>query len=151
MNDPSQSAKPAVMRFSVDPDTSGPLPTLVQATFTPMGPKKLRVEVSFGEPLLEERWPEVKFALLLVRPRGGRTIALHIHESGLWNEKWDALSTETSWSPDRRTLRADLSLPAKYQSIPESGPRTFTKFAEGWWPLMTKAQWAEAVDHRHRL
>ena len=151
MNTSSQQPAPSTMHFAIDPDTSGVVPSLVKATFTPMGPKKLRIEVFFADPLVEDKWPEVKFGLLLVRPRTGRTIALSIHESGLWNGKWDALSTETSWSQDRCRLRADLALPAKYQCIPDSPPRTFTNFTEGPWPFMTNAQWIEAVDQRHEL
>lgn len=151
MNHPSEPLAPATMHFAVDPETRGPLPTLVQTTFTPMGPKELRIEVSFAESLLVDELPEVKFGMLVVQPRGTRSIALHIHESGLWNEKWDALSTETSWSSDRLRLQVVLKLPLKYQSIPASGPRSFTTFAECAWQFMTRAQWADAVDHRHQL
>jgi len=139
------------MTIAVDPDTTGPTPLVIEATFTRLGPKKLRVLVTFAEAVMESVWPEVKFGLLLVGQRAGRTIGLHIQESGLWQSKWNAHSTETTWSMDRRKLRVELTLPTKYESIPEHPPRTFTSFTEGWWPLMTKAQWIQALDHQHRL
>jgi len=151
MTTSSEQPSPACMTFAIDPDTSGPTLKPVEATFTRLGPKKLRVLVTFTDPVMESVWPEVKFGLLLVGRRAGRTIAIHIQESGLWKDKWNAHSTETTWSMDRRKLRVELTLPIKYESIPDRPPRTFTSFREGWWPFMTKAQWIQALDHRGRL
>lgn len=134
------------MTFALDPETMGSTLKLVAARFTPLDAKSLRVEITFERPTVEAISPELKFGMLLIRQRSIRTIALFIHESGLWKEKWEEESLKHAWSPNRCELAVELKLPRRYENLPVGSARSFNSFREDRWPLMTKQSWIDAVN-----
>jgi len=138
---------PSLITQSVLADNRQPAPRVQRVAARRLNPRELHISVEFSRAVTESTTVEVSLGYLCIEERELRsyTIALSLPQP-LWKSKWPSCIVKPEWNEARTGFEVTLTLPEKFERIPEAPDVVCAPPEDAAWPFMTPEQWREATE-----
>jgi hypothetical protein len=138
---------PSLITQSVLADHRQPAPRVQRAAARRLNPRELHISVEFSRAATESTTVEVSLGYLCIEERELRsyTIALSLPQP-LWKSGWPSRIVEPEWNEERTGFQVTLTLPEKFERIPEAPDVVCSPPEDAPWPFMSSERWRELTD-----